>query len=451
MDLKDAQERTTVLQSKLYQAAKQDRKRRFYRLYDKLFREDVLWVAWEQVRRNGGAPGVDGLSIAAIEEAGVPAFLAALGEELRDQRYRPQPARRVEIPKAPGKVRQLGIPTVRDRVAQAAMKLVLEPIFEADFEGTPSFGFRPGLGQQDALAAVQQHGYAGYRWVVDADIEGFFDHLDHAHLMTAVRRRVSDGAVLRLIYRWLKAGVWTGVVYEDRDDGTPQGGVLSPLLANIYLHALDQGFLSQREFSGRLTRYADDLVIQCRTRPHAERALQWLQGQMAALGLRLNAAKTVIVDDGETGFDFLGYHHRRVPPMRRAGPPRWFLRWPSRKACQRFRERLRDLLQRRGWLGNGRRWGELRERVNRYLRGWGNYFRHGQGSRVLAKLDRYTQERLARYLARSQPTGKGRRRRRWGHFRDWLAARGGLLRLARPGDWPASVYRGRVNLRWKAG
>jgi group II intron reverse transcriptase/maturase len=450
MNLNDAQERTTALQAKLYSTAKREPKRRFHQLYDKLFREDVLWVAWEQVRRNGGAPGLDGVSIEAIEETGVAAFLAALSEDLRQQRYRPQPVRKVEIPKAPGKTRTLGIPTVRDRVAQAAAKLVLEPVFEADFR-EHSYGFRPGLGQQEALAAVQQHARQGFRWVVDADIEGFFDHLDHGQLLAALRRRISDGAVLRLIYRWLKAGVWTGAVCEDSPTGTPQGGVLSPLLANIYLHALDQGFLQQREFLGRLTRYADDFILQCGTRQHAERGLRWVQTQLAALALRLNASKTGIVDDAETGFDFLGFHHRRLPPRGQSGPPTSNLRWPGRKACQRFRERLRATLKQHGPLRQGREWKEVRDRVNRYLRGWGSYFRHGHGTRILTKLDQFVRERLARYLARSQPKGKHRRRRRWEEFQDWVLRRSGLLQLARPADWPPNRHRGRANLRWKAG
>jgi RNA-directed DNA polymerase len=450
MDLNNAQARTTALQAKLYSAAKREPKRRFYRLYDKLFREDVLWVAWEQVRRNGGAPGVDGVSVEAIEQAGVASFLAALAADLRQQRYRPQPVRKVEIPKAPGKVRQLGIPTVRDRVAQAAAKLVLEPIFEADFT-EHSYGFRPGLGPREALAAVQGHARQGFRWVVDADIEGFFDHLDHRQLMTALRRRISDGAVLRLIYRWLKAGIWTGATCEDSDDGTPQGGVLSPLLANLYLHALDQGFLHQKEFLGRLTRYADDFLIQCGSRKHAERARQWVQNLLTTLALRLNAAKTRVVEDAETGFDFLGFHHRRVPVRDRAGARCSTLRWPSRKACQRFRDRVRETLKQQGPLRRGREWPGVRERLNRYLRGWGSYFRHGQGTRVLGKLDRFVRQRVARYLARSQPTGKHRRRRRWNEFLAWVQQRSGLLQLARPADWPPNPYRGRANLRWKAG
>jgi RNA-directed DNA polymerase len=254
-------DRTTELQSKLYQAAQRDPSRRFHALYDKLSLSYVLWSGWEQVRQNRGAAGIDQQTLAEIEALGVEAFLVEIAQALREKTYRPVPVRRVMIPKGDGKQRPLGIPTVRDRVVQAAAKLVLEPIFEADFEGTPSFGFRPGLGPHDALDAVAEHARQGYRWVVDADIEQFFDTLDHQQLMTALRRRISDGEVLRLIYRWLKAGyVWEGS-YHDTDRGSPQGGVLSPLLANVYLHAFDREQRQQKSYLGRLVRYADDFVI----------------------------------------------------------------------------------------------------------------------------------------------------------------------------------------------
>ena len=226
MDLKDALEKTTVLQSKLYQAAKENPERRFHQLYDKLFREDVLWSAWRQVRSNGGSPGLDGVRITDIEEARVDPYLAALRHEIHQQTYRPQPVRRVAIPKSNGKMRQLGIPTVRDRIVQTAAKLILEPIFEADFAPT-SHGFRPGMGQPEALAAVNQNARDGLRFIVDADIEGFFDNLDHERMMEALRRRISDGAMLRLIYRWLKAGISAGFYWDETEQGTPQGGVIS--------------------------------------------------------------------------------------------------------------------------------------------------------------------------------------------------------------------------------
>ena len=450
MNLKDAREKTTVLQSKLYQTALKDPRRRFHQLYDKLFREDVLWSAWDQVRRNGGAPGIDGIRIADIEEAGVAQYLTILADELRRQAYLPPGVRRVEIPKGKGKTRLLGIPTVRDRIVQTAVKLVLEPIFEADFSPS-SFGFRPGVGQPEALAGVHENARAGYRFVVDADIEGFFDHLDHDHMMACLRRRISDGAVLRLIYRWLKAGICVGFFREEADQGTPQGGVISPLLANIYLHGLDEAFTDPAKgFLGRLTRYADDLLIQCGSERHADRALTWLSSTLSQCGLRLSAAKTSIVNDAVEGFDFLGFHHRRVASTLGARALNYNLRWPSRKACQKFRDQIKALLGKAVWVKGVLEWRSLEAKLNAYLRGWGGYFRRSQGHRVLAKLDWYVQERVARYLARCQPSGKRRKRRRWQSFAQWLSTRGGLLRLSSPAGWTANTYRGMANIRWKA-
>ena len=222
--------RTTELQSKLYQVAQREPQRRFHALYDKLYLPYVLQSAWEAVRQNDGAAGIDQQTLEQIEAAGVPAFLAEIAASLREKTYRPQPVRRVEIPKGsdPTQTRPLGIPTVRDRVVQAAAKLVLEPIFEADFAEV-SFGFRPGRGQLDALAAVAENARQGFRWVVDGDIQQFFDTLDHQQLMAALRRRISDGELLRLIYRWLKAGyLWAGQ-YHATDQGSPQGAVLTPM------------------------------------------------------------------------------------------------------------------------------------------------------------------------------------------------------------------------------
>jgi group II intron reverse transcriptase/maturase len=364
---KPSLERTTELQAKLYQTAKREAQRRFHSLYDKLCLSFVLQSAWEQVRQNEGAAGIDQQTLAQIEASGVPLFLAEIAQALREKTYRPQPVRRVEIPKDGGKTRSLGIPTVRDRVVQAAAKLVLEPIFEADFEGTPSFGFRPGLGPHEALAAVSQNAQQGYRWVVDADIEQFFDTLDHQQLMAALRRRISDGELLRLLYRWLKAGYLVDGEYHDTDQGSPQGGVLSPLLANVYLLAFDRAQQSQKSFLGRLTRYADDFVIQCGTAEHAVRALEWARGELARLGLRLHPEKTRVVTDRE-GFDFLGFHHRRVF-LRRAR--RWsggVIRWPSRKAQQRFRDRVRRLVGPPMRLRT--HWGDCMRALQKYLTGY---------------------------------------------------------------------------------
>jgi len=443
-------DRTTELQSKLYQAAKRDRSRRFHALYDKLFLPWVLWSAWEQVRKNQGAPGIDQQTLAEIEALGVEAFLAEIAQCLRENTYRPQPARRVHIPKGSGQPpqwRPLGIPTVRDRVVQAAAKLVLEPIFEADFEGTPSFGFRPGLGPQDALAAVSEHARQGFRWVVDADIQQFFDTLDHQQLMTALRRRISDGELLRLIYRWLKAGyLWEGD-HHNTDQGSPQGSVISPLLANAYLYAFDQAQQAEKSFVGRLVRYADDFVIQCGAREHAERALDWAREQLATLGLRLHPEKTRIVEDRE-GFDFLGFHHRRV--LRRGtGKETWgVLRWPSRKACRNFRARLRQIAG-TPWRVR-HEWQRFRAELQRFLMGWCQYFRHGQSARVFTKLDYYILERVARYAARSQPTGKQRKATSWQDWRARLYAGQHLPRLNDLKRRLSPAYRGPVKVRWRA-
>jgi len=438
-----------VLQSKLYQAAQREPERRFHALYDKLFLGYVLQSAWELVRRNQGAAGVDQQTLAEIEASGVPEFLAGIAQSLQDKTYRPQPVRRVEIPKRgdPTRTRPLGIPTVRDRVVQAACKLLLEPIFEADFEGV-SFGFRPEKGPRDALEAVYHHSRQGYRWVVDADIQQFFDTLDHQTLMTALRRRISDGEVLRLIYRWLKAGyLWEGQ-HHDTDQGSPQGGVLSPLLANVYLHGFDQAQQTQKCFLGRLTRYADDFVIQCGTAEQAARALEWTRGQLARVGLTLHPAKTRVVNDREEGFDFLGFHHRRVLLTGSQKESRGVLRWPSETACRRFREQVRPLVGPPGRLR--REPGECLRRLGRFLQGWKHYFRHGESARTFAQLDEFVTERVARNLARSQPKGKHRQRRRWGKIAEELEREGVLPKLARLGTEALQALRGRAKVRWRA-
>lgn len=443
------QDRTTVLQSKLYQAAVKDKARRFHALHDKLYLPYIMRSAWELVKRNRGAAGIDGQTLTAIEEYGVDKFLEETACAVREKSYRPVPVRRVHIPKPDGKMRPLGIPTVRDRVVQAAAKLVLEPIFEADFEGT-SFGFRPGIGAHQALEAVADNAKKGYRWVVDADIEGFFDNLDHQELMAALRRRIGDGEMLRLIYRWLKAGYLLEGEYYDTAQGSPQGGVLSPLLANVYLHSFDQAVREQKAFIGKLTRYADDFVIQCGTEEHARRALEWVKSKLEQLKLRLHPEKTRVVCDRE-GFDFLGFHHKRVTARfgRKAGRE-WHgvMRRPGKKAQARFRAQVRRRL---GSLQRLRtEWKAVMRELRAYLVGWCHYFRHGQSTRVFRKLDNFVKERIARNLARSQPTGKHRRRRRWSYYIRRLSEWGKLPSLLDIAKGPFANYRGQANVLWRA-
>ena len=301
------------LQRKLWAAAKQSEGRRFHALYDRVHRGDVLWEAWERVRANRGAAGVDRVTLAAVEAYGVDRMLRELSRDLQQGRYRPAPVRRVQIPKPDGRMRALGIPTVRDRVAQQAAKIVLEPIFEADFLPV-SFGFRPRRSATDALERIRVAFPRGRQFVFEADIRDFFGSIDHEKLMGLVEARVSDRRVLRLLRSWLRAGVLTSEGSVERAvAGTPQGGVISPLLANVYLHAFDQAWVVHGV--GELVRYADDFVVICRSARQAEEARRRAMVLLADLGLDLHPDKTRVVDlrEGREGFDFLGCHlHARM-------------------------------------------------------------------------------------------------------------------------------------------
>jgi RNA-directed DNA polymerase len=394
-----ARETARELGNTLYRAAKADPKRRFHQLYDKVYRRDIVEQAWEQVRRNGGAAGIDRMTIEMVEQYGVERLLEEVATELRTEQYRPQPARRVWIPK-PGtqEKRPLSIPTVRDRIVQGALKLVIEPVFEADFLEV-SFGFRPGRRAHDALQVLIDEAWKGKRWVVESDIANCFESIPHDRLMAAVEERIVDRKLLKLIRALLRAGVQEEGKERRAITGTPQGGVVSPLLCNVYLHRFDREW--ERRGKGVLVRYADDLVVMCGNEAEAKRALAEMTAILEELGLEPKAAKTRIVHlkDGDEGFDFLGFHHRLVSVRSRKGNRRvlFLVRFPSRRAMQHGRDRIRELTERSRLL---RPVGEVVQGVNRYLRGWSGYFRYGNSTEAFQAMRAYAAERVVLFVAK---------------------------------------------------
>jgi group II intron reverse transcriptase/maturase len=403
----DTRDKVRDLQRALYRAAKADAARRFHALYDKLSREDIVRRAWQEVKANAGAAGVDGQTITAIEHAGVEGLLAALATELREGTYRPHPVRRVRIPKADGRERVLGVAAVRDRVVQAAVKLVLEPVFEADFRPS-SYGFRPKRSAHQALEVVRQAVNRGHTWVVDADIQAFFDEIDTDVLMRLVERRICDRRLLKLLRQWQRAGALDGGDLVPTVQGISQGSVISPLLANVVLHELDRLWEDRCGRLGQLVRYADDLVVLCRTERDAQEALRRVGLILSQLGLRLHPSKTqvVFVGDGQHGFDFLGFHCRKVASRRYRGR-RYLLRWPSRRAMQRIRDRVKAITAPRRRLPEPAQ--VLVAELNPVLRGWDAYFRWGNSSRHFTAVDSYVRERLGLFLSKKA----GRRGRDW--------------------------------------
>ena len=394
---------------------------------------------WRRVRGNRGAAGVDGITLAAAEEYGIERLLFELRETLRAGRYRPPPVLRRYIPKPDGKLRPLGIPTVMDRIVQTAVKLVLEPIFEADFKSC-SYGFRPRRSALQALETIRETVNAGYDHVLDADIRDYFGSIDHELLMGRVERRICDRRVLKLLRKWLRAGVLEEGRLVETVSGTPQGGVISPLLSNIYLHFFDAVWERQCSGVGVLVRYADDFVVLAKTAEAIEEAERRVRLIFARLQLDLHPEKTRRVDlaGGKEGFDFLGCHlHQRLSGrlLEMRGIRRYYLqRWPSKRSLRRVRQRIHDLTDRR-WNGV-KDVRELIRKINPVLRGWGNYFRTGNAARKFRQVDRYVSHRLHRFLVkrRGRKLGAGQAAQ-W--TEEWLWEQGlhrlrGTIRYPKP-------------------
>lgn len=428
-------EKIRNLQRKLYCKAKVEPAFRFYVLYDKICREDILRHAYALARANAGAPGVDGVTFAQIEAEGVERWLAGLREELVTKTYRPQPVRRAMIPKPGGGERPLGIPTIRDRVVQTAAKLVLEPIFEADFEDS-AYGYRPRRSARDAVKETHRLICRGYTDVVDADLSKYFDTIPHSDLLKSVARRIVDRHVLRLIKLWLKAPI------EERDGdgkrhmsggrrvkcGTPQGGVASPLLSVIYMNR----FLKHWRRTGRgeafrahVISYADDFVIL--SRGHADEALAWTKAVMTKLGLTLNETKTSVKDARHERFDFLGYS---LGPHYFPDGGRWYLgASPSKKSVQRVKTKVSELLT----PGNKGAWPEVRARLNRLLLGWSTYFSYGTRAPAYEAVDRHVYDRVSNFLRkRHKLQGRGTNL----VSRENISGKRGVLRLRREQGTP---------------
>jgi RNA-directed DNA polymerase len=395
-------ERVSILQEKLYQKAKQERGYKFYVLYDKMFIPYMLREAWKRVKSNDGSPGVDGITIEKVEQYGADNYLKELGEELRKQTYQPQAVKRVMIDKASGGKRPLGIPTVRDRIAQTVCKMILEPIFEADFEDS-SYGFRPGRSSKDAITAIKEHLKEGKAEVYDADLSKYFDTIPHDKLQIALRQRVTDPRILKLINKWLKVSVYEDGQYKsgkDNHSGTPQGGVISPLLANIYFHLLDRIVNNAQslfcKYGVRIVRYADDFVLMGKELP--EEVIDKLKSLLHRMGLSLNEGKTRKIDARKDSFNFLGFAIRYDKDIKGRDIRYWNI-IPSKKSEQKVRDKVKEYLSTHGHFKAE----DVASGLNSIIRGWLNYFTvPGVSYPAMSKrqLRAYLSTRLYRYYNR---------------------------------------------------
>jgi len=378
------------LQRKLYLKAKSEANFRFYALYDKIYRMVFLKKAWQKVRANHGSSGIDGKTIKDIEEEGVDEFLKGIQEELKTREYRPSPARRVYIPKPNGKLRPLSIPTIKDRVVQMALKLVIEPIFEADFEDN-SYGYRPKKSAQQAALEIRKYLNWGLTKVIDADLEDCFGSIPHQELLDMIAKRIVDGKVLWLIKLFLKAGAMEQGQIKIDEKGTPQGGVASPLLANIYLDQIDKGWKPLNKFA-RLIRYADDVVIL--TRYGTDKVFGRFQRLTSQWKLKLNQKKTRIVDANKESFDFLGYSFQKALNRKRTKRVAYF--WPSHKAERAIREKIRKITNPYRPIKVDR---IIRE-LNPVIRGWTNYFKIANSSKKFGKIKLYAANKVRKFMRR---------------------------------------------------
>ena len=408
-------EKSRQLQRNLYLAAKKDKQRRFHALYDRIFRLDILWRAWKEVRENKGSAGIDNITFEMIEEYGVEEYLLDIQEDLQNKKYRPKPVKRVYIPKPDGKQRPLGIPTIRDRIVQQACKIVIEPVFEANFLDN-SYGFRPKRDAKQATEKVKKELYKNW-YVVDADIQGYFDNINHEILLGLLSRRISDRRVIKLCRQWLQAGVIENGKYYPTEKGSPQGGVISPLLANIYLHVLDSYWENHKEL-GVIVRYADDAVIVCRKRTDAELAFEHLKRIMTKLKLTLNPQKTKIVDMNKESFEFLGFCYQKFGKTKSGRKLPYMM--PSKKAMKKVKDAVRVITCRKSAYEGLE---QKVKKLNPLIRGWRNYFQHGNSTKRFKQLDEFVWMKLWRRVYYRRKQKKYREHVLYG-FRKWYATSG---------------------------